>query len=112
MGENAYTLSDGQKQKIAIARAIIMKPKILILDEAMSSMDSASEERIIRGIKELLPESLVIIVSHRLSSVMACDLAYYLKSPDKIVAGRPSRLLEEDPDFHELFAAQIIQPQD
>jgi ABC-type multidrug transport system fused ATPase/permease subunit len=108
VGENACRLSDGQKQKIAIARAIIRKPKILILDEAMSSMDSASEEKIINGIKELLPGSLIIIVSHRLSSVAACDLVYFLKGPDKMVIGKPAELIKDDQDFYNLFSAQII----
>ncbi|MFH0828327.1 MAG: ABC transporter ATP-binding protein, partial [Candidatus Omnitrophota bacterium] len=63
IGENACKLSEGQKQKIAIARALLKKPKILILDEAMASMDSASEEKIILNIKEEYKGMAVIIVS-------------------------------------------------
>ena len=70
IGENACKLSEGQKQKIAIARALIKRPRILILDEAMSSMDSASEEKIISNIKESQKDMTLITVSHRLSAAM------------------------------------------
>jgi ATP-binding cassette subfamily B protein len=110
IGENACKLSEGQKQKIAIARALLKKPKILILDEAMSSMDSLSEERIINEIKKESWIHTVIIVSHRLSTIMACDLAYFLKNPDKIIIDNPQKLLDTDGDFYNLFAAQIKEP--
>jgi ATP-binding cassette subfamily B protein len=106
IGENACKLSEGQKQRIALARALIKKPKVLLLDEAMSSLDSVSEERIIRGLKQL-PLNIVIAVSHRLSTVMACDLVYFLKSPQRVIVNKPKALLEEDRDFYDLFAAQI-----
>ena len=106
IGENACKISEGQKQKIAIARALLIKPKILILDEAMSSMDSLSEERIIDRIKAMgIP--LVIVVSHRLSTVMACDVAYFLKAADTLLMDKPSRLLEKDTAFSNLFSRQI-----
>jgi ABC-type bacteriocin/lantibiotic exporter with double-glycine peptidase domain len=107
IGEDACKLSEGQKQKIAIARALIKKPKFLILDEAMSSMDSASEEEIMRNIKEAYKELTIISVSHRLCTVLASDLAYFFKKPDEIVIDSPERLLEQDEEFHNLFAAQI-----
>ncbi|MDP2941277.1 MAG: ATP-binding cassette domain-containing protein [Candidatus Omnitrophota bacterium] len=107
VGDNACRLSEGQKQKIAIARALIRRPRILILDEAMSAMDSESEQQILRGIREMRV-SLVIVVSHRLSSIMACERVYFLKSCSEIVAGSPRELLETDPAFHSLFAAQLI----
>lgn len=106
IGDNACKLSEGQKQRIALARALIKRPKVLLLDEAMSSLDSASEERIIRELRKL-PLNMVIIVSHRLSTVMACDSAYFLKSPQKAIVNSPQRLLEQDRDFYDLFASQI-----
>jgi ATP-binding cassette subfamily B protein len=106
IGENACKISEGQKQKIAIARALIKRPKILILDEAMSSMDSLSEEAIIAKIKAMdIP--LVIVVSHRFSTIMACDLAYFLKSPNVLVVDKPTQALEKDRTFYNLFSAQI-----
>lgn len=106
IGENACKISEGQKQKIAIARAVIKKPKILILDEATSSMDSASEERIIPRIKEFLPDTLLITASHRLSTVESADLVYYLASNQEIIIDIPKGLLETNCGFRELFMAR------
>jgi ATP-binding cassette subfamily B protein len=107
IGEDACKLSEGQKQKISIARALIKNPKVLILDEAMSSMDSASEEEIMRNIKASHKEMTIITVSHRLSTVLASDVAYFLKNPSQIVIAGPKILLEQDKDFYNLFAAQL-----
>lgn len=107
IGENACKISEGQKQKIAIARALLKKPKILILDEAMSSMDSASEEKIITQIRNMPQIHTTIVVSHRLSTVMACDLACFLKDPATTVIGKPQQLLGEDKAFYDLFSGQI-----
>jgi len=109
IGEDACKLSEGQKQKIAIARALIKKPKILIMDEAMSSMDSASEEEIIRNIKEAYNKMTIISVSHRLSTATASDLVYFFKKPDEMVVDKPERLLEQVEEFNNLFAAQARQ---
>ncbi len=105
IGENACKLSEGQKQKISIARALLKRPKILILDEAMSEMDSVSEGKIIAEIRKL-PINIVILVSHRLSSVMACDRVYFLKCPDKMVIDKPQQILKNDREFYNLFAGQ------
>lgn len=106
IGENACKLSEGQKQKIAIARALIKKPKILILDEAMASMDSESEERIIANLRQIPEISTVIFVSHRLSTVKMADKVYYLRNPKEIIVSSPEELLKENQQFRVLFAAQ------
>lgn len=107
IGESACKLSQGQKQKIAVARALIKRPKILILDEAMSSMDSLSEERIVSQMKGMSEIYTTIIVSHRLSTVLACDLVYFLKGrTEPIIVGSPEALMEKDEAFHNLFANQ------
>jgi ABC-type bacteriocin/lantibiotic exporter with double-glycine peptidase domain len=106
IGENACKISEGQKQKIAIARALIKEPKILILDEAMSSMDSASEEKIISNIKRTQKELTLITVSHRLSTVMGADLAYYFFRPNEMIVHKPQNLLEYNKEFIHLFTGQ------
>ncbi len=106
IGENACKISEGQKQKIAIARALIKRPKILILDEAMSSMDSRSEERIIARVRQI-PEILtLIVVSHRLSTVMNADKVYFLHKPDQMLITSGKELLRNNRAFYHLFAAQ------
>ncbi len=106
IGENACKISEGQKQRLAIARAIVKRPKILILDEAMSSMDSESEERILARLKRSPGISSVILVSHRLSAVMHADRVYFLSSADKVISGEAGRLLRENKSFYDLFSAQ------
>lgn len=106
IGENAVMLSEGQKQKIAIARALVKRPKILVFDEAMSSMDSASENRIISAIEERMDEVTLIIISHRLSIVMKMDTVCYLKSPQDLVIDAPKRLLANNEGFRALFSGQ------
>jgi ATP-binding cassette subfamily B protein len=110
VGDTACNLSEGQKQRIAIARALIKKPKVLIFDEAMSSLDSLSEEKIINSIREIADISLVIIVSHRLSAVLACDEVYFINGPEKIVVDRPGELLKKDKAFYDLFSGQVKHP--
>lgn len=110
IGENACKISEGQKQRIAIGRAVIKKPKILILDEAMSSLDSQTEDKIIDNLKEKFKDSALIIVSHRLSSAKNMDLVYFLESNHHIEAGTHQRLLERNPKYKELFASQINSP--
>ena len=107
IGENACKISEGQKQKIAIARALIKKPKVLIMDEAMSSMDSASEEQILSNIKRELKETTLVTVSHRLSTALNADLVYFLKRQDRIISGTCDELLQKDKEFYDLFKAQI-----
>lgn len=105
IGENACKLSEGQKQKIAIARALIKNPKILILDEAMSSMDSASEERILTNIKKYQKGTTIITISHRLSTVMNADLVYSFIRPSEMTVNRICDL-NNCKDFMKLFAGQ------
>ena len=107
IGENACKISEGQKERIAIARTLIKRPKILILDEAMSSLDSETEDRIINNIKAEFKNSTVIVVSHRLSTIKKMDLVYFLESPSNIEIGFPDELLERSQKYRELFASQI-----
>ena len=107
IGENACKISEGQKQRIAIARAIIKRPRILILDEAMSSVDLASEEKILLNIKQHLGEMSLITVSHRMSTVMGADLVYFLKRPDQVIVGHCEKLLQGDREFYDLFKGQV-----
>jgi len=111
IGENACKISEGQKQRIAIARAIIKRPRILILDEAMSSVDSASEEKILLNIKQHLGEMSLITVSHRSSMLMTVNKVYFLKRPDQVIIDSAGELLQRDEEFHGLFEFMLRQCQ-
>ena len=71
IGERGLTLSGGQKQRVAIARAILRDPKILILDDALSSVDTLTEERILTGLADVMHGRTTILISHRVSTVQA-----------------------------------------
>jgi len=108
IGEGACKISEGQKQKIAIARALIKKPRILLLDEAFSSMDSKSEDEILQNIKNAYKDILLIVVSHRLSTVLSSDLVYLLPgSNNSMIIGQPKELIKTNHVFSSLFASQI-----
>lgn len=107
VGEEGVRLSEGQKQRIALARAVMKNPKILIIDEGMSSLDSQTEEEIIDNLKREINGATLIIVSHRLSTIKRMDMVYFLEAADKISAGSHGQLVELNSNYRELFAGQI-----
>ncbi|MDD5120440.1 MAG: ABC transporter ATP-binding protein [Candidatus Omnitrophica bacterium] len=107
IGEDACFLSYGMKQKIAIARAIMRRPDILILDEAFASVDSLAEEEIISRLKKISDIKTVILVSHRLSTVLSADFTLFIKGPREIIMDSPGQLLKKEEGFRSLFAEQL-----
>ncbi|MEQ8191721.1 MAG: ABC transporter ATP-binding protein [Candidatus Eremiobacterota bacterium] len=99
IGENACKISEGQRQRISIARSVIRKPSILILDEGLSSVDAETENKIINHIKEFLKDSTVIIISHRLSTMQKVDMIYFFMTPEKIDAGTFEELVRNNVEF-------------
>lgn len=100
-------ISQGQKQRIALARAIAKRPKILIMDEACSSLDSNTEERIIDNIRHRYPRMTFIMISHRLSAVRKMDAVYFFKGPGEMSVGSHAGLADNDIKYMELFATQL-----
>jgi len=84
LGEQGALLSGGQRQRLAIARAVLRKPALLLLDEATSGLDSETESEVMRVIRQYLPHSTLVVISHRLSSVKDADRIYVLE--DGVVA--------------------------
>jgi len=107
LSDMVVPLSQGQKQRIAIARAIAKSPKILILDEACSSLDSETEEKIMENISRELPEITLMVVTHRLSAVRKMGRVFFLKSAGEIVVSTHEALAESDRRYIELFASQM-----
>jgi len=109
LGEMACKLSEGQKQRIAIARAVIKKPKILILDEAMSSVDSETERKIMFNLKRAFTDSTILCVSHRLSSVRGMDMVCFIEGSGAVKIGRHDELISGTESYRGLFSGQLSE---
>jgi ATP-binding cassette subfamily B protein len=92
LGEHGALLSGGQRQRLAIARALLRKPALLILDEATSGLDSESEESVMRVIREYLPRTTILLISHRLATVSKADHICVMENGSVVEEGTHSQL--------------------
>jgi len=109
VGERGITLSGGQKQRTAIARAILRNPEILILDDALSSVDTVTEERILTGLGRLMHGRTTILISHRVSTVRQADRIYVLDAGRIVEQGTHSELIELGGYYAELPQRQLLE---
>jgi len=108
IGENGIKLSGGQRQRLGLGRALFMNPKILILDEATSDLDTETEMLIQESIKALNQSMTIIIVAHRLSTVKSADMIYVIEDGTICEAGTYSELLDKKGRLHYLDSLQSI----
>ena len=94
VGERGVRLSGGQRQRIGIARALYNKPDILVLDEATSALDNSTEKSFMKSIEDIKHDKTIIVVAHRLSTVINCDKLYELKSGKVCATGSPNELIK------------------
>ena len=106
VGERGVRLSGGEKQRVSIARAILANKKILVLDEATSSLDSETEHEIQKSLKELLEGRTSIIIAHRLSTIMNADRIIVLKNGKIIQEGKHYQLLSKPGEYRKLWNLQ------
>ena len=99
VGEGGSRLSGGQQQRLGIARALFTNPKLLVLDEATSSLDGETEASISDAISNLRGSVTVILVAHRLSSIRSVEKVYYLESGKIVAAGSFEDVRHAVPDF-------------
>ena len=109
LGERGINLSGGQKQRISIARAIVKSPEILIFDDCLSAVDTKTEEKILRSLKEIMKGKTSIIISHRISSIIATDHILVLDKGQIIEQGNHRELLDLKGYYHELYQKQLVE---
>jgi ATP-binding cassette subfamily B protein len=109
VGERGITLSGGQKQRTAIARAILRNPRILILDDALSSVDTLTEERILEGLAGAMRGRTVMLISHRVSTVRQADLIVVLEHGRIVERGTHAQLVSAGGYYAELSQKQMLE---
>lgn len=106
IGEGGVNLSGGQKQRLAIARALLKDCKILLFDEATSSLDNITQQEIQESIENISSDYTIIIVAHRLSTIMNCNKIYLLKDGKIIDSGTHKQLLKNNKDYQKLYNSE------
>ena len=109
LGERGMTISGGQRQRSALARAIIIKPKILILDDAFANVDTQTEDTILNRLTEIMKDRTTILISHRISTVKDADHIVVLNEGSIVEAGTHEQLLEQNGIYAGIYETQLLQ---
>ena len=109
IGERGITLSGGQKQRVSIARAIMKKPKILILDDALSAVDTYTEEEILKRLRNFMKNRTCILISHRISTIKDADLIVVLENGKIVESGSHEELIEIGGIYYEMYQKQLLE---
>ena len=107
INEESNNISQGQKQLLTIARAFLADPKVLILDEATSSVDTRTEVLIQKGMEKLMENRTSFVIAHRLSTIRDADLILVMKDGDIVEAGNHEDLMKADGFYTKLYNSQF-----
>ena len=107
IGENGVRLSGGEKQRLSIARAFLKKSKIILLDEATSSLDSETEEKIQKALDKLTLNKTTVVIAHRLSTILNSDKIYVMDKGMVVDAGNHEELLNKSDTYKSYYNKQI-----
>lgn len=108
LGEGGVNLSGGQKQRLSIARTLARKSKVILFDEATSSLDNNSQEYIKKAIDKLVSDHTVVIVAHRLSTIMDADIIHVVDKGNVIASGNHKKLLKECKIYKKLYEGESL----
>jgi ATP-binding cassette subfamily B protein len=108
LGERGVNLSGGQKQRATLARAIARDPEVLILDDALSAVDTHTEAEILHGLREVFRNRTSVVVSHRVSAVMAADQIIVLEEGALVEIGTHAELLQRGGVYAHLLHRQLL----
>jgi len=109
VGERGYKLSGGEKQRVAIARVVLKNPRILILDEATSSLDTRSERLVQSALEALMKGRTALVIAHRLSTILAADMILVVNKGEIVERGTHQQLLALDGLYAQLYFEQFSQ---
>ena len=107
IGENGVRLSGGEKQRISIARAILKKTPLILLDEATSSLDSETEDKIQKGLSYLTKNKTTLVIAHRLSTILNCEKIFVLDKGELVSQGNHEELLRNSPIYKNFYEKQM-----
>jgi ATP-binding cassette subfamily B protein len=108
VGEKGIKLSGGERQRIAFARALVKDSPVLLLDEATSALDNENEQSINRAIIDLAKDKTVVIVAHRLSTIMHCDKIIFIKNGEIVEAGTHEELIKINGNYRRMYEAEMV----
>lgn len=108
IGERGITLSGGQKQRVSIARALVLKPKVLILDDCLSAVDTKTEHTILQHLKEEMVDKTTLIISHRISSVQLADTILVMEDGAIVQSGSHEQLVQVEGPYKLLYEKQLL----
>ncbi|KJW00045.1 ABC transporter ATP-binding protein [Rickettsia amblyommatis] len=107
IGERGVRLSGGQKQRIAIARALLRMPQILLLDEAMSALDTMSEQKLLESIKKIMKGNIIISITHRISSIESADYILVIDKGGVVAEGSHNDLSKNSEIYRNICREQL-----
>jgi ABC-type multidrug transport system fused ATPase/permease subunit len=107
LGENGVNLSEGQKQRLSIARALVRKPDILVLDEPTSALDFETEKALLSSLPDLIEDKTLFIVAHRPSTICSCDRIFLLDENRLVAGGSHQKLMDSNGDYRQMVANQF-----